>query len=75
MVAPHVYVRSWPLRCFCSHISTQTFLKVLNASVDSCAKIKRVPLQLRNQIWQSLEEGAGKRCSECGGDLVWLTGC
>ena len=24
-----------------------------------------VPLQWRNQIWQSLEEGAGKRCSEC----------
>ena len=22
-------------------------------------------LQWRNQIWQSLEEGAGKRCSEC----------
>ena len=27
---------------------------------------KRVPPQWRNQIWQSLEEGAGKRCSECG---------
>ena len=26
----------------------------------------RVPLKWRNQIWQSLEEGAGKRCSECG---------
>ena len=25
----------------------------------------RVPLLWRNQIWQSLEEGAGKRCSEC----------
>ena len=25
-----------------------------------------MPLQWRNQIWQSLEEGAGKRCSECG---------
>ena len=24
-------------------------------------------LQWRNQIWQSLEEGAGKRCWECGG--------
>ena len=24
-----------------------------------------MPLQWRNQIWQSLEEGAGKRCSEC----------
>ena len=27
-----------------------------------------MPLQWRNQIWQSLEEGAGKRCSECEGD-------
>ena len=25
-----------------------------------------MPLQWRNQIWQSLEEGAGKRCRECG---------
>ena len=24
-----------------------------------------MPLQWRNQIWQSLEEGAGKRGSEC----------
>ena len=27
-------------------------------------------LQWRNQIWQSLEEGAGKRCSECGSNLA-----
>ena len=27
-----------------------------------------MPLQWRNQIWQSLEEGAGKRCSECALD-------
>ena len=26
-------------------------------------------LQWRNQIWQSLEEGAGKRCSECAQGL------
>ena len=26
-----------------------------------------MPLQCRNQFWQSLEEGAGKRCLECGG--------
>ena len=24
-----------------------------------------MPLQWRNQFWQSLEEGAGKRCLEC----------
>ena len=27
-----------------------------------------MPLQWRNQIWQSLEESAGKRCSECALD-------
>ena len=25
-----------------------------------------MPLQWRNQIWQSLEKGTGERCSECG---------
>ena len=38
-----------------------------------------MPLQWRNQIWQSLEEGAGKRCLECGGmhvGLRWaMSGC
>ena len=36
--------------------------------MDSCAEIKIniiIHLQWRNQIWQSLEEGAGKRCWEC----------
>ena len=28
-----------------------------------------MPLQWRNEIWQSLEEGAGKRCSECAQGL------
>ena len=34
-----------------------------------------MPLQWCNQIWQSLEEGAGKRCSERGTSCVcsgWL---
>ena len=57
--APHVYVRAWVLRCFHCLISTQTFRRALTAPVDSCAETKS------NQIWQSLEEGAGKRCSEC----------
>ena len=58
--ASHVYVRALALGCFYSHISARTFRRALTASVDSCAEI-----QWRNQIWQSLEEGAGKRCSEC----------
>ena len=28
-------------------------------------RISTQNIQWRNQIWQSLEEGAGKRCSEC----------
>jgi len=38
-----VYVRAWTLCCFHSLISTQTFLKALTASVDSCAEIKSAP--------------------------------
>ena len=30
-----------------------------------------MPHQWRNQIWQSLEEGAGKRCSECEFGVVY----
>ena len=46
----NVHVRALALGCFYSHISTRTFRRALTASLDS---------------WQSLEEGAGKRCSEC----------
>ena len=75
--APHVYVRAWALGCFYSHISTRTFRRALTASVDSCVEIKSVCFQWRNQIWQSLEEGAGKRCSECATvlDVCLTTSC
>ena len=39
--ASHVYVRALALGCFYSHISTRTFRRALNASLDSCAEIKR----------------------------------
>ena len=39
----HVYVHAWVLGCFHSLISTQTFRRVLTASVGSCAEIKRAP--------------------------------
>ena len=35
-----------------------------------CGDTERVPLQWRDKFWQSLEEGAGKRCSECDNDQV-----
>ena len=38
----------------------------------TAARRKRVPLQWRNHFWQSLEEGAGKRCLECAEDFVPL---
>ena len=36
----HVYVHAWALGCFHSHISTQTFRRVLTVSVDSHVEIK-----------------------------------
>ena len=55
-----------------SLISTQTFRMALTVSVGSCAEVRRGH-QWRNQFWQSLEEGAGKRCSECAcANLVWF---
>ena len=69
----HVYVRAWALGCVHSLISTRTFRRALTASVDSCAEIKSGALQWRNQIWKSLEEGAGKRCSECVPAFDWET--
>ena len=65
MDASHVYVGTWALCCFHRLISTQTFRRTLTASVDSCAEIKSAPSTVYNQFWQSLEEGVGKRCSEC----------
>ena len=62
----HVYVRVWALGCFYSHISTQTFRRALTASLDSCAEIKECPFSGVTKSG-SLEEGAGKRCTECGG--------
>ena len=59
--ASHVFVGAWALCCFHNLTSTQTF-----GGRWTAARRWRVPLEWRNQIWRSLEEGAGKRCSECG---------
>ena len=67
--APNIYVRAWMLCCFHSSISNQTFRRALTASADSCAEIKSA-LQWREQLWKSLDEGAGKRCLEYGRDLA-----
>ena len=44
-----------------SVIRSQTFRRALTASMDSRAEINGVPLQWRNQFWQSLEEGTVPR--------------
>ena len=64
----HVYVGAWALGCFYSHISTRMNLSEGADRVGGQLRgdKDRVPLQWRNQIWQSLEKGAGKRCSESG---------
>ena len=41
----------------------------------TAARRSRVPLQWRNQLWQSLEEGAGKRGSECVCVCVCVRAC
>ena len=56
--------------CFDAVSSTVLFLK----GADSVGRQLRgdnyrVPLQWRNQFWHSLEEGAGKQCSERGVNL------
>ena len=33
-------------------------------------KISIIIYPKRNQFWQSLEEGAGKRCSDCGSGYI-----
>ena len=62
--ASHVYVRAWALGCFCSLIKYPNLSEGAD-HVGGQLRGDRVPLLWRNQIWQSLEEGAGKRCSEC----------
>ena len=68
MDASHVYVRAWALGCFYSHSSTGTFRRALAASLDSCAEKKTAPSGVTKS--GSLEEGAGKRYSECDRDTL-----
>ena len=68
-----VYVGAWALCCFHSLISTQTFRRGWPRRWTA-ARRYWVPLQCCNQIWQSLEEGAGKRWSVCGWALHAVTG-
>jgi len=46
--------------------STVLLVPKLSEGADSIGGQLRGDNEWRNQSWQSLEEGAGKRCSECG---------
>ena len=52
----HVFVGTWALDCFHSHISTQTFRRSLTASVDNCAEIKSAP----SMAYANLAESGGR---------------
>ena len=69
--APHGYVRAWALGCFCSLIKYPDLSEGAD-HVGGQLRGDRVPLQWRNKIWQSLEEGAGKRCPECGRNPLFV---
>ena len=65
MDAPHVYVRAWALGCLSYQYPN------LSGGADRVAKQLRGDKEcsfsgVTKSVWQSLEEGAGKRCSECG---------
>ena len=55
--ASHVYVCARVLGCFYSLISTQTFRRVLTASVDSCTKIKSASgVTKPSRVWRKVPE-------------------
>ena len=58
---PHVYRRAWVLGCFQSY-QYPNLSEGTDCVGGQLRGDKECPF---NQIWQSLEEGAGKRCSEC----------
>ena len=70
--APHVYVRAWAIGCFFSHIRTETSRRALTASVCQLRGDKECPFSGVTKSG-SLEEGAGKRCSECVPAFDWET--
>ena len=61
-----VFMKTDRLASFCASPAVTAGFKLQALGYDILPS--RVPLQWRNQIWKSLEEGAGKRCSECGLD-------
>ena len=63
---------TWVLGRYVASTVLLTPQRALTTPVESCAEIKG--LQQRNQVWQSLEEGAGKRCSECGMSVPFSCG-
>ena len=61
-----VYMHSWMLCCFHSPISTQTFRRVLTASMDTCTEIKSTPSAV-----QPIPAEFGGRCPKSA-PRVWI---
>ena len=62
--ASHVYMRVRALGCFHNLISTETFRRVLTASVDSCAEIKSAPsvasVTKSGRVWRNVPESGAR---------------
>ena len=67
--ASDVYMCACALGCFYSHISTQTFGRVLTASVDSCAEIKSAPsvayITKSGRVWRKVPESDARSVLLC----------
>ena len=64
--APHVYMRAWAIGCFHSLISTKTLSEGADRVAGQLRGDKECPFCGVTKSGRVLEEGAGKRCSECG---------
>ena len=69
MDASHVYVRAWALGLLPQSYQYPN----LSEGADRVGGQLRGDNEWRNQIWQSLEEGAGKRGLECGSGFILIS--
>ena len=65
--APHAYVRAWKLCCFPRSYEEPTHSGSTDSIGGQLRGDKAYPFSGVTSSAASLEEGAGKRCSECGG--------
>ena len=76
--ATHVYVRARAHGCFHSLISTETFLRALTTSVDSCAEIKSAPFSgvtKSGRVWRKMPESGARSVGPTTGVMVLFRDC